>query len=401
MVGSRSHLSGEILVALPRGWQIIGYLLFGAALASVLFLSLSSYSRVELASGLIAPAAGVSLVVPTRDGVIANLSVREGQPVTVGTELATILANGVGSVGNSPADRIAAELAKQDASLAEQLNAAQASARAQIAQLGAEQVGLRAEIGQLRLQVGLQKALISSAQNDLDRARGLADRGFVSGRDLRVREEALLVRKQGLAQLEQSLEAKRAASTENEQAMTQSSGQARAQVASLAAARAEVAQRAASAAGARSLVLRAAISGRVTALTAKLGQAVDPGVPVMAILPADAKLRAELAVPNSAIAFVKVGQPVRLAIDAFPFQRYGTVSGRILTVSANPVHSVGPNGGTTLVYPTIVALDADAIRANGRTEPLISGMTLAARIVTGQRSLLEWLFEPLFSVGRR
>jgi membrane fusion protein len=49
----------------------------------------------------------------------------------------------------------------------------------------------------------------------------------------------------------------------------------------------------------------------------------------------------------------------------------------------------------------MVALDRAAVSAFGRDEPLVSGMTLSARIVTEKQSLLEWLFEPLFAVQRR
>ena len=121
----------------------------------------------------------------------------------------------------------------------------------------------------------------------------------------------------------------------------------------------------------------------------------------MAIVPAGARLRAELAVPSSAIGFVKQGQSVRLAIDAFPYQRFGTVSGKVQTVATSAVNAQGPNGSTVAVYPVTVALDAASIAAYGRSEPLVSDMTLTARIVTEKQSLLEWLFEPLFAVRRR
>ena len=112
-------------------------------------------------------------------------------------------------------------------------------------------------------------------------------------------------------------------------------------------------------------------------------------------------LRAELAVPSAAIGFVKPGQRVRLSVDAFPYQRFGTVEGKVLTVATSSIGAAGPNGTTIPVYPVMVALDRAAVSAFGRDEPLVSGMTLSARIVTEKQSLLEWLFEPLFAVQRR
>lgn len=397
----RESLSGNVMVSVPIAWQIIGYFIFGSVAAGALFLSLASYSRVETVTGVITPDTGVSSIVPTRPGVITALVVRDGQDVAIGAELATIRVEEDGTTLLPPTAMIEAAIAKQDANLAAQAEATQASARAQILQLAALRTGLITEISQLQSQIATQRALIGSAQKDLDRARLVAERGFISGRDLQVREEALLARQQNLAQLAQVLATKEAALSENERSGAQVTAQVRAQTASLSATRAQVAQQAASTTGLRSYVLRAPVRGRVTTLTARVGQHVNPQGQLMAIVPANAKLRAELAVNSAAIGFVKPGQEVRLAVDAFPYQRFGTVKGRVQTVSASAVNAQGTNGSTTAVYPVSVTLDAATIRAYGRSEFLISGMTLSARIVTEKQTLLEWLFEPLFAVGRR
>jgi membrane fusion protein len=396
-----NRLSGGVAVAVPVAWQSIGFLIFGGVAAGFLFLSLASYSRVETVTGIISPNTGVSNIVPTRAGVIAALPVRDGQNVPAGAELVTIRAEEDGAAARSPAALVEAAIARQDASLVAQSNAAQASAVAQASQLLAQKSGLVAEISQLQSQISTQRALIASAQKDLDRARAIADRGFISGRDLQVREETLLARQQGLSQIEQSFAAKRAAVVENERSMGQIMAQARVQTASLSATRAQVAQQAASATGARSYVLRAPVAGRVTAMTARMGQAAIPQTPLMTIVPAGSVLRAELRVSSAAIGFVKPGQQVRLAIDAFPYQRFGTVTGKVLTVAASAVGAQGPNGSTVAVYPVTVALDKTRVTAFGRREMLVSGMSLTARIVTEKQTLLEWLFEPLYAVRRR
>ncbi|MEN9682741.1 MAG: hypothetical protein RLZZ427_492 [Pseudomonadota bacterium] len=398
---NRAQLAGNVAIVVPVFWQTIGAMLSVGLGVSLLFISLATYSRVEIATGTIAPDSGVAAVVPTRPGVIAGLFVRDGQQVPAGAGLAAIRAEEDGALGRSPSALIQSAIAQQDASLLAQSNASLASAQAQSAQLAAQRIGLAGEISQLQAQVDTQRALIASAQKDWDRARSIADRGFISGRDLQVREETLLSRQQGLAQLEQAFAAKRGALAENERGAVQVMAQARVQAASLAASRAQVAQQAASTAGARSYVLRAPIAGRVTALTARVGQPVSPQKQLMAIVPANAKLRAELAVPSAAIGFVKPKQAVRLAIDAFPYQRFGTVSGRVETVAASPISAPGSSGQTVTVYPVTVAIDQASVTAYGRNEPLISGMTLTARIVTEKQSLLQWLFEPLFAVRNR
>lgn len=389
------------MIAVPVTWQSIGFLMFGGVASAAIFLSIASFQRVETVIGTINPDTGVSTIIPTRAGVVAVLSVKDGQYIPAGAALATIRAEEDGAAAQSPAALVEVAIARQDASLATQSDAAEASAQAQAAQLAAQRSGLVAEIVQLQSQITTQQALIASAQKDLDRARSIADRGFISGRDLQLREETLLARQQGLSQIEQSLAAKRSAFAENERSKGQIMAQARAQTASLSATRAQVAQQAASATGARSYVLRAPVAGRITALTARVGQPASPQGQLMAIVPAGAKLHAELAVPSAAIGFVKPGQQVRLAIDAFPYQRFGTVTGKVRTVSASAVNAKGPNGAMIAVYPITVAIDEASVSAYGRNEPLVSGMTLSARIVTDKQSLLEYLFEPLFAVRQR
>ena len=49
-------------------------------------------------------------------------------------------------------------------------------------------------------------------------------------------------------------------------------------------------------------------------------------------------------------------------------------------------------------YRIVVDLDAQSIKAYGRDMPLRSGMKLDADIIIEKRSLLRWLFDPIFSL---
>ena len=395
------RLSGNIMIVVPVAWQLIGYLLFGALAAAIAFLSLANYSRVVTVGGTVVPDTGVAIILPTRSGTVSALPVRDGQDVAAGAELVAIRAEEGAAFGASAAERIEAAIAHQDASLSTQVDAVGASAIAQQGQLAAGRSGLIAEIGQLQSQIDLQNDLVGSAQKDLVRARTIANRGFISGRDLQLREDTLTSRQQQLSQLNQSLSSRRASLAEAERNAVQLAAQARAQSANLDATRAQVAQQAANASGARAYVLRAPVAGRVTALTARVGQSASPQAALMSIVPRGSTLRAELAIPSAAIGFVKPGQEVRLAIDSFPYQRFGTVKGKILTVAVSAIGQQGPNGTVVSVYPVTVVLTQTRIAAYGRLESLVSGMTLTARIVTEKQTLLEWLFEPLFAVRRR
>jgi membrane fusion protein len=111
-------------------------------------------------------------------------------------------------------------------------------------------------------------------------------------------------------------------------------------------------------------------------------------------------LRAELLVPAKAIGFIEPGDRVRLAYDAFPFQRFGLHGGHVETVSRTllrPAEVVGPIVLHEPSYRVTVTLDRQAITAFGRDFPLAADMALKADIVFDRSSLMKWLLEPILS----
>jgi len=109
-------------------------------------------------------------------------------------------------------------------------------------------------------------------------------------------------------------------------------------------------------------------------------------------------------VPSRAIGFIVPGQRVRLMVDAFPYQRFGTLGGSVSTVSRavlSPNEVLGKVALTEPAYRITVRLDRQDIDAFGRSVPLQPDMTLKADIVLEGRSLAAWLFEPLISVRGR
>jgi membrane fusion protein len=165
--------------------------------------------------------------------------------------------------------------------------------------------------------------------------------------------------------------------------------------------RAEVAQRVAEAQQSQGYVITSSVEGTITALTARVGQVATPQQSLMTIVPAHANIRAQLYVPTSAAGFLKLGQEVRLGIDAFPYQQYGTLTGRIVQISSVAIPKAISGGGTIPVYLVTVDLPEKYMAAFGQQHVLLPGMTISARIVTRRQTFAEWLFEPIFAVSKR
>lgn len=102
------------------------------------------------------------------------------------------------------------------------------------------------------------------------------------------------------------------------------------------------------------------------------------------------RLQGELVLPQSGVPQVQPGQGVKLRFDAFPYQRYG--------VRFGTVRWLGPTGITSSdsgAFRALIELRDDSIRVRGRMTPLLPGMGGSADIVTGRRSLVSFVFEPI------
>lgn len=88
-----------------------------ATVSTALFLSLASYARVEMAPGVIMPAAGVPPILPLRPGVIVALPVHDGQEIRAGAVLAEIRTEEDSASGQPVAVRIGRAIAQQEAEL--------------------------------------------------------------------------------------------------------------------------------------------------------------------------------------------------------------------------------------------------------------------------------------------
>lgn len=393
------RLHGNVGLATPMSWQVIGFLLLAMLIAATVFLAIGTYARVETAQGAITLDKGVASIMASRAGVVRSIEVQEGQSVRAGDVLARIRSEEDMLSGDTAPQQIATALAMQDQRLGTQSRLIVEASLADAARVRSQIEGATAEIARLDEQLGDQQRLVAMASADLTEVNKIATSGFISRRDIEAREATLISRRQQLAQLEQARTAKRTQLVDAQRSLAQAAAMAQAQVASTESSRAQLGQQRAQANLARGYALKAPVDGIITALTAKLGQATSDQ-PLMLVIPRNARARAELYVPTVAAGFLAAGQQVRLAVDAFPYQRFGTIVGRIASISSAAIPRQSPNGPIP-VYLVTVDLPRPSVNAFGRAQPLVPGMTLTARIVTEERSLLEWLFEPLFAVRNR
>ena len=93
--------------------------------------------------------------------------------------------------------------------------------------------------------------------------------------------------------------------------------------------------------------LRAPQAGVVKDLaTDTVGTVVAAGTVLLTLVPAGDALEAEVAVANADAGFVRVGQPARVKIAAYPFQKYGLIDGTVVRVDPDANGAAARRGAT-------------------------------------------------------
>jgi membrane fusion protein len=400
LAARKDRLHGDISLAVPLSWHLIGYLMAAAIFLAFCLLAFASYARVENVNGAIVVDKGVAAIVPTRPGVISELAVKDGQHVSFGDTLAHVRSDEDLAGGGTAAQRGLDSLAQQDRQLASQAALVLSAAAAERARLQETIRGAEEEIEGLDRQIADQQQLIVLAESQFADAQSVAAKGFISRRDLDDRQAAALQRRQQIAQLKQARSAKLTSIADARRTIAEAGASAQAQAQSVESQRSQLDQQIAQLDAAKGYALTSPVSGTITALTARPGQPVTPTDQLMVVIPDGGRMRVELYVPTRAAGFLKQGQEVRLAIDAFPYQTFGVVDARIRDIPSTVI-AKQTDKGPVPIYLVTAELARDSVKAFGKAHPLVPGMTLTARIVTRRQSLFEWLFEPLFAVSRR
>lgn len=391
---------GEVARLQPLSTKLLTWLFAAAVALILLFLSQAQYARKETVVGYLAPTAGTAKIFVPRQGTVGAVHVEQGQHVQEGQPLLTIVTAEI-AVGGEDVNAIKLEtLNRQKDSLIHQIAAEERRTISERERLTALIRGLETEIAQLDAQIATQSERIRLSGELVASAAQLSAKGFLADTEYKRRQEALLEQKQTLSALGQQRAERQNQLTETRYSLEQLPTVMAQRIQLLRNELSEAEQRIAEAEGRRAYVIRAPAAGRVSTLQATVGQTADPERLQLEIVPADSVLRAELFVPTRAVGFVRTGQQVRILYDAFPYQKFGTYSGRIIQASQTILTSADVSGPITLrepVYRVTAALDRPDVDAYGKKMPLQAGMLLRADIILDRRSMLHWLLDPLLS----
>mgnify|MGYP006281448509 CR=1 FL=1 len=147
----------------------------------------------------------------------------------------------------------------------------------------------------------------------------------------------------------------------------------------------------------RSIVLTAPIDGVIAEVAKRsTGSIVREAEPLFTLVPINSDLEAEVQIDSKDIADVKTGNPVRIKIDAYPFQKYGILKGNLDRLSQDAFGRDSTQSQAAGVF-YIGRVEIKDIRFENKEQDayLLPGMSLSVEIVIGNRSVISYLLYPI------
>lgn len=141
-------------------------------------------------------------------------------------------------------------------------------------------------------------------------------------------------------------------------------------------------------------VVRSPVDGVIFELpVSKPGEVVQVGQRIADIAPenTDIILKAHMPVEDSG--FLQVGMPVKVKFDAYSFQEYGIVQGRVSRISPNSKMTQTPQGNIE-TYELEITLEQNYIQKDGERIPLTPGQTANAEVIVRQRRVIDFVLDP-------
>jgi len=131
-----------------------------------------------------------------------------------------------------------------------------------------------------------------------------------------------------------------------------------------------------------------------TIYTTTIGGVVQPGEPIFEITPLDDELLVEVRIQPKDIAFVTIGMPTTIKLSAYDYTIHGSLSGKILQVSADTFED-DQSQDRQPYYKVLVQLDPTAISEKRDVFEIRPGMLADAEVHVGEKTVLQYLLKPL------
>ncbi len=126
------------------------------------------------------------------------------------------------------------------------------------------------------------------------------------------------------------------------------------------------------------------------------GSVVRESEQLFTLVPLGVALEAEIQIESQDIGFVKLTDPVRLKIDAFPYQKHGLIKAELDKLGQDAfTRDSGTGAARPAFYVGRTRVNMNELHNLPKQTQLIPGMTLSAEIVVGKRSVMSYVMYPV------
>ena len=144
--------------------------------------------------------------------------------------------------------------------------------------------------------------------------------------------------------------------------------------------------------------IRSPVDGIVNSITIKtIGGVIEPAMPVIEVVPLDDELKVIAKINPSDIGFIREGLPAKVKITAYDPQKYGALEGTLVRRASNSVTDRDGN----IYFEVEVRTEQNYMGSADNPLPITPGMIADVEIITGKRTILDYLLKPVLRAKDR
>ena len=125
-----------------------------------------------------------------------------------------------------------------------------------------------------------------------------------------------------------------------------------------------------------------------------IGGVVKSGMDLIEIVPLSDILLIEAKIDPKDIAFISPNQKAIVKVTAYDFSIYGSLEGKIVDISADSIVDKNDKNQKTY-YKVVVKTEKNYLEKDNKKLPIIPGMITSVDIITGKKSILDFLLKPI------
>ena len=365
----------------PPHWIIraVAWLLLAAFLSALLIAIVVRLPETVRSRFVLIPATAADPIQSPRQATISRVAVAEGQPVKAGQVLFVLRSDEIRGWDT------------QFRALTEDLHTKEESLIRYEAAYASQLEIKKSEIEQTKSEVGFRQNHLATTRDLVARMEKLAKQGGESEIDLVKLKLDLAGSEKDLSVAQRSLQQVNLDRERIETEHARQRGEQQAEIEKLkmhiSALKTDLVNT-----NQNLLTIRSPYEGIITSVDYRtIGSVVQQGQVLCQLAPKDLKPKARMTLSEAGLAKLAVAQRIRYFFEAFPYQRYGTVTGKLDWVS--------PSAVTTAEGAYFIALGSldryEISPRTGQALPLRVGMKGEARIIVGGRTLIDYAFEPI------